>query len=691
MIEQGLHESQINILTDYRMNKAPLFSFIAENSNDAGAVNSEDENSFLYLLMKMPVTKLSIFTDNQWDYNDDVLNPVTNVKGAKLKINFDKYPDIPDFILIEFKCLLHYLILNAKVFAAGGRNKKQKGKIKPNTAIAQFESGLRYINHVFCQLNDEYGSAYVKNKFRTFSDIQFSDFQVAANKFTYCVNSAMMKFFYYLKHPFSQKILDHEVQVDFDALEWPEFLTKKRDKRLVFENKIFEKTISNSSFRIVEFLTAMGEKIEDATAAKHFERQKEVYKPSGLTAGLVNDYTISRLLAKGYSQVFIGEKCNIPKEYCSEDGSLLVSRKVRVIIKKKYSIRHLDEVRLAVNEAYYAACYLVGQYTGMRPNALSEIVLSSCLINEDRYDLVVSEEKKGKDESYNLFDDKWIAIPIVRDAIKVARILSVCKNNEYLFSNADTVSPNSKATNMTSVGMTCMMNNYLSMIFDKKIVRGIVYSPYMMRHTLTYQLYRAELGLPFISFQLKHLVDSVGKYSSSGATCKTTLGYGEIADMLGSDATKGKNKSIRRLAEIERVKSVMDPNATYLGEKGKEHKDRLQKAFQGYMASGYTEDEVYEKMAEQGMALINVGTGFCFGGVENFDESLPCIGTLRCNPNRCPNAVVTKANAPKWREVYITNTALLGKKGYEKHELQLKEAIKEAEGVLIYLEEEVIL
>jgi hypothetical protein len=85
------------------------------------------------------------------------------------------------------------------------------------------------------------------------------------------------------------------------------------------------------------------------------------------------------------------------------------------------------------------------------------------------------------------------------------------------------------------------------------------------------------------------------------------------------------------------------------------------------------------------MAIVNMGTGFCFGGVENFDESLPCVGTLRCNPIRCHNAVVTKSHAPKWREVYVSNRSLLNKKGYEDRQDQILEAMREAESVLKHL------
>ncbi len=86
----------------------------------------------------------------------------------------------------------------------------------------------------------------------------------------------------------------------------------------------------------------------------------------------------------------------------------------------------------------------------------------------------------------------------------------------------------------------------------------------MLRHTLTYQLFRAEVGLPLISFQLKHFVDSVSKYTSSGGTSAATLGYGEIGEMLSKDGgRKGNEHSLRRAAELAAVKSAYDPNAVY--------------------------------------------------------------------------------------------------------------------------------
>ncbi len=108
------------------------------------------------------------------------------------------------------------------------------------------------------------------------------------------------------------------------------------------------------------------------------------------------------------------------------------------------------------------------------------------------------------------------------------------------------------------------------------------------------------------------------------------------------------------------------------------------------MAEGYTEEEVYQAMAEQGVAVVYMGQGLCYGGrEEEFDASLPCIGSLRCNPARCKQAVVTSRHAPKWREVYMLNKSNLNKPEYSHNREQIEAAMNEAKMVLESLGEEV--
>ena len=198
------------------------------------------------------------------------------------------------------------------------------------------------------------------------------------------------------------------------------------------------------------------------------------------------------------------------------------------------------------------------------------------------------------------------------------------------------------------------------------------------------------MGLPFISHQLKHFGEIVGVGHSERGFSKTTLGYGEIAEMLTKSGGRGvSGKSLRHVAEVESIKQRFDPDGSYAGVNAAAHKERLQKVFKGYMASGHTKDDIFEAMADQHIAVISVGQGFCYGGGPmEFDESIPCIGGLRCNPNRCENAVVSKANAPAWRDVYYQNKKLLGNPEYAHLHAQSKAAMEEAYGVLELLGEE---
>lgn len=232
---------------------------------------------------------------------------------------------------------------------------------------------------------------------------------------------------------------------------------------------------------------------------------------------------------------------------------------------------------------------------------------------------------------------------------------------------------------MSSTGITHQMNIFIRRLLGESTANQIKFNPYMLRHTLAYQLFRAEVGLPLISFQLKHFVDSITKFTSIGATSSVTLGYGEIGEMLSKDGNRIGNKTFRRLAELDAIKTAHNPNGVYYGGKADDHKQQLIETFQGYMAEGYTEEEIYEAMVDQGVAIVFVGQGLCYGNrQEVYDSSLPCIGSLRCNPARCKQAIVTNKHAPKWREVYILNKANLNKPEYSHNREQIMAAMNEA-------------
>jgi hypothetical protein len=251
-------EEQSEILNQFKSNRVVILAFAKSNEKTI----EEDKQSYIYLLNDMPVTKKSKFKDMVWDYNDDVINPARNIAGSKLCIDFSKYTNIPTFVLIELKCLMHYLALAPTRYRSSSKKTKS---LKYNTIITQFENGLRLVNHTFSKIN-EIGEEFVADKYKAISDILESDFRDAAKDYSFNVDAALERFFYYLKHPATKKIIEHDIQIDFDSLEFPERETKKRKKSSIIENDKFEILIEHSVYRVVEFLKIMGVEVEDKTA-----------------------------------------------------------------------------------------------------------------------------------------------------------------------------------------------------------------------------------------------------------------------------------------------------------------------------------------------------------------------------------------------------------------------------------------
>ena len=188
-----LMEAQFEILNQFKSNRVAILSFV---KSDAETIEEESQ-SYIYLLNDMSVTMKSKFKDMVWDYNDDVINPGRNIVGAKLCIDFSRYQNIPVFVLIELKCLMHYIALAPKRYSSNSRRNKP---LKYNTIISQFENGLRLINHTFSKIN-EIGEEFVAEKYKAISDILESDFLDAAKDYTFFVDRALESFFNYLKHP----------------------------------------------------------------------------------------------------------------------------------------------------------------------------------------------------------------------------------------------------------------------------------------------------------------------------------------------------------------------------------------------------------------------------------------------------------------------------------------------------------
>lgn len=691
------YEKKLNVLTgfaEHRLYVLDALDHATVQKKKHLQNNYTDDIEYVTYLMDKPVSKLSKFSDMCWNFNNDYPNAAQNVQGAKLRINFSKYTEIPIFVLTEIKVILELALLNNSIFKLQSKEGQSRTKkvLKANSLITIFENGLTFINEIFKQASHELGYEFVQEKIRTLSDITPELYSKAAENYDRVKGVELDKFFKYLRSPASVKYVFEKpvAYVELNSLKWKRLAnTNTSKKEQVLPDLVFESLSKIASFIIVDFLSAIGakEKISDVHSLERFNTSDYLSwaKQEQVTHEILNGYIAMRLGTKGYPSSFITNIIEPHDWMLKKDSSVTSGRTLRKELKKRgYK---LDNLREYFNLVAYACAYVVGQYTGMRPSELSEIRVQdcSCLVQDDGVWLIESTVKKHKDEiSTGLFDDRWVAIPIVKDAILAASYISKIKVSPYLISNVDTVKPGSSPQSMASNGITHQMNNFIGQLLGKNIADELKFNPYMLRHTLTYQLFKAEVGLPLISFQLKHFVESISKYTSTGATSSVTLGYGDIGEMLSKDGNrKGDTKSLRRAAELDAIKTAHNPNGTYYGGKASEHKKGLIKTFNGYMAEGYTEDEIYEAMVDQGVAMVYMGQGLCYGGrAEEYDSSLPCIGSLRCNPARCKQAVVTTKHAPKWREVYMLNKTNLNKPEYSDNREQILSAMNEAKMVL---------
>ncbi|HDT5894060.1 site-specific integrase [Aeromonas sp. MR19] len=649
-----------------------LAKIYTDNKNEA----SKNDDINILNLLAFPVTSKSLFRDDVWDYTEDV--EIAKTMGRnRLIIDFSAYENIPKSIVAELKIAIVYIGIIPK------RSQNRRGKsgrtLSTQSITPMVKSWLDFMDYFYNKAGEEYGNAFCREKYSSLIDITYQDykmFSVGYQKAESTVSHIELVFEWfsldrivntlYFHPPFLPKI---------EHLSITQIEKKEDDREKIIPDEIFDKVVTISSCLISDFLHKMGLPIKDKTAEKKLELFRNDLPPSvmDISDSDVEYYIGVRLYKKNPDIALVRSRLNT--ELVGDVRAADLQRPER----------GTEDIFNYTKLVHDAAIYIIAQFTGMRPSEFTEIRVDKPLTSSFDIPCICSTVHKHRSTSRRLFDDLWVAIPAVEDAMATLVILTRIRNNPFVFSKSETLKFSQEPKTLKN-GVCIVIKNYFSEILTSDELNSIDFFPYMMRHTLAYQMYKVELGLPFISHQLKHfgnLVQSVGAASNKGFS-SDTMCYGDIGDMLSG--IKAEKNNLRHQAEVHLVKEMYDPNGTFAGVNAEAHKKRLKKLFEGYQAAGYSNDEVFEAMAQQGMAVINVGTGMCYGGrVEEFDQSLPCIGSLRCNPNRCHQAVITKAHIPKWREVYEQNMKVVNLGESETNYRQAVEAANEAKGVLEYL------
>lgn len=88
-------------------------------------------------------------------------------------------------------------------------------------------------------------------------------------------------------------------------------------------------------------------------------------------------------------------------------------------------------------------------------------------------------------------------------------------------------------------------------INDDGVFDGVEFTTHQFKHSLSRQLVRVKLGLPYISFQMKHLYSRVVSLPSD-----VTLSYGNAAKLIQSQQSSEFFRELKKNMAL----GVFDPN-----------------------------------------------------------------------------------------------------------------------------------
>jgi hypothetical protein len=339
----------------------------------------------------------------------------------------------------------------------------------------------------------------------------------------------------------------------------------------------------------------------------------------------------------------------------------------------------IAELTSYLKDVNMASQCVIGLYTGGRFSELASLECG-CRSKKDGFDVVVGHVFKTK-SSHDISDDTWVAIDVVLDAVESLEALSAIKGSSYLFSPNNLISGAERDDGVEGrkaysyAGFHVAMKQYFAGL-SKSLFEDWTFNSHQFKHSLTRQMIKAHLGMPYISFQLKHMYDQVRNIPS-----EVTIAYGNSVSLLQSKMAGYFLSEFKR----EKVVQIFSPDSELSGGGAKEFTARKKIYFEGMTSAGYSDEEIIEGLGRLTDAVfVNVGLGYCTGRKSDPEgaKDLPCIGQLRCNPNKCKNAAITSEHVPAWEASRADNVRMLNDPRFSYGKEQYLLAIAEADEVI---------
>jgi len=606
------------------------------------------------LAASIGISSVSLVGDTVWSFVEDVKERARSIDPTRLRINW-KERKVSPRIVRELQAIFLYY---AKIPAWFGSKKN----LKAQTVVPRVKVALRLLESLLI-VNDVFALDI------SLADITEADIEAALN--SYAGSRRELKLTLNLVFSAAAgQIIGQEMKFDAKTnlrikgvLSTPraEVLppeTMKGGEARWLTDEQFATASYSSLARVQDFLRRMGLPLLNNDFYK--------YSPSGAIANHDMKYLFAQYL-----------KCRV--SYASgrkKNGH--IDRRLRCMGTS------ISEIAQYLQEINMASQCVVGLYTGGRFSELASLMIGS-RGKVDGYNVVSGKVFKTK-SSADLSDETWVAIDAVLDAVQALEALAPIKASRYLFSQNNLLTGTDMDGGVegkkgySHSGFHVAMKKYFAKIDQDGIFDGWVFNSHQYKHSLTRQMIKAKLGMPYISYQLKHVYDQ-----ALNLPPEATMAYGNSASLLQSQMAGFFLSEFKR----DKVEKIFSPDSVISGGGAHDFNQRRQDYFEGMMGAGYTKPEIMDELGRLTDAVFaNTALGYCTGRKSDpgSAKDIPCIGQLRCNPNQCKNAVIADEHIPGWKAVRDHNMEMLNDPRFFYGKEQFEMAVAEANGVIASLE-----
>ncbi len=293
----------------------------------------------------------------------------------------------------------------------------------------------------------------------------------------------------------------------------------------------------------------------------------------------------------------------------------------------------LTQVRSTVSDAHTSAMMIVLLMTGMRDSD-RKFLYVNCVESRQGYTFLKSKHVKGQPTDAPV-SEGWLAIDLTLDAYDVLSYFCKSTKNKFLFSPYAAAHASSNH-GFRGGALNTKFGRWIEQIDTLGLFADWNFSVHQCRESLVFQLAKQEVGLPFISMQLKHFHSKISSVPS-----EVTAGYGNYRSELLSSIT-------RRLAGAreEAFQDIYGEEARFAGGGAPTHQVRIDTFFTGLGLHGASRIAYIKGLAARGARLMPTSIGNC---TKNFiapvDSPDPaCYGDYQCDPN-CSSHVITERSA----------------------------------------------